>query len=380
MVMSSEQNDRLTRVGPGTPCGNMLRRYWWPIAFTEEVQKKPFRARLLDEDLVLFRDGAGKVGLLERACPHRGAGLELGRVESDGLRCCYHGWKFDRAGACLEMPAEPDDTPLLKEVRQRAYATEEFAGLIFAYMGPLPVPVFPRIDLLVRDDMNREVYAKDDFCNWLQRAENGHDPAHLGVLHAAGYPQLAFKRPKVTREPMWYGFRTSSQFEGGAHNVSHQIFPSHTRRTGSRRGEAPRHYIHFRVPIDDETTTTFYIRAEILPGGATGTTVFTGREEAVRGEYGHVEDGWWGIPSREQDRAAQESQGLIFDRSREFLATSDENILVYRRLVEDSIRAVEEGRDPIGVLREAPQENILRFDATKNFADGEMKAPNMIGA
>ena len=100
----------------------------------------------------------------------------------------------------------------------------------------------------------------------------------------------------------------------------------------------------------------------------------------MRGEYGHVEDGWWGIPSREQDRAAQESQGLIFDRSREFLATSDENILVYRRLVEDSIRAVEEGRDPIGVLREAPQENILRFDATKNFADGEMKAPNMIAA
>ncbi|MFM2130094.1 MAG: hypothetical protein RL477_1640 [Pseudomonadota bacterium] len=380
MVMSAQQNDRLTRVGPGTPCGEMLRRYWWPIAFTAEVQKKPFQARLLGEDLVLFRDGSGKVGLMERACPHRGAGLELGRVEADGIRCCYHGWKFDRAGRCLEMPAEPAGTPLIDEVRQRAYVTEEAAGIIFAYMGPQPVPLFPRFDLLVRDDMNREVYAKNDFCNWLQRAENGHDPAHLGVLHAPGYPQLAFKRPNVSRERTWYGFRTQSQFPGGAINVSHQIFPSNTRRTGSRRGEAPRHYFHYRVPVDDTLTTTFYIRAEILPDGQKGETAFKGREAAVRGVYGHVDDGWWGIPSREQDRAAQESQGIIFDRTRETLGTSDENIVVFRRLVEEQIEAVAAGGDPIGVLRAAPNEDPIRFDATKNFADGVMQAPDMIGA
>jgi 5,5'-dehydrodivanillate O-demethylase len=380
MVMSREQNERMTRVGAVTPGGEMLRRYWWPIAFTDEIQTKPFRTRLLGEDLVLFRDGSGKVGLVARACPHRGAGLELGRVEEDGIRCCYHGWKFDRAGACLDMPAEPADTPLRREVRQTAYVTEEAAGIVFAYMGPTPAPVFPRIDLVVREDVNREVYAKDDYCNWLQRAENGHDPAHLGVLHAAGYPQLAFKRPAVTRERMWYGFRTSSQFPGGALNVSHQIFPSHTRRTGSRRGEAPRHYIHFRVPIDNELTTTFYIRAEILPGEQKGKTEFLGREESVRGVYGHVDDGWWGIPSREQDRAAQESQGLIFDRSKECLGTTDENIVLFRRMVEDAIRAVEEGRDPPGVLRTPPEGDMIRFDATKNFADGVMQAPDMIGA
>ncbi|MFT5539205.1 MAG: 5,5'-dehydrodivanillate O-demethylase [Alphaproteobacteria bacterium] len=379
MVMTPEQNERLTRVGPGTPGGNMLRYYWWPIAFTDEVQAKPFPVKLLGEDLIMFRDGNGKVGLLERACTHRSASLALGRVEGDGIRCCYHGWKFDATGRCLEMPAEPDGTPLKDEVRQKAYHTEEVAGLIFAYMGPEPVPLFAKIDLLFREDMNREVYAKNDFCNWLQRAENGHDPAHLGILHAAGYPQIAFGRPNIDRERLWYGFRTASQFPGQMLNVSHQIFPSHTRRIGARTGEEPRHYIHYRVPIDDTLTTTFYIRAEITREGP-WETKFTGREAAVRGEYGHVDDGWWGIPSREQDRAAQESQGLIFDRSKEQLGTTDENIALFRRTVEESIAAVEQGRDPIGVLREPPCEGIIRFDATKNFGSGEMKAPDMIGA
>ncbi len=380
MVMSREQNDRLTRVGPGSPGGEMLRRYWWPIAFTEEVQGRPFPVRLLGEDLVLFRDGSGKVGMLARACPHRGASLTLGRVEGDGLRCCYHGWKFARDGRCLEMPAEPPDTPLKGKVRQGSYPTEEAAGLIFAYLGPLPAPLFPKIDLLFRDDMEREVYAKNDFCNWLQRAENGHDPAHLGILHVAGYPQLAFKRPSANRERTWYGLRTASRFPGGLVNVSHQIFPSNTRRTGARKGEEPRHYIHYRVPVDDGMTTTFYVRARILPDGGSGKTVFRGREQAVRGEYGHVDDGWWGIPSREQDRAAQESQGEVFDRTREYLGTTDDGIVLFRRTVEEAIRAVEEGRDPIGVLRAPPCEGIIHFDATKNFGDGETRPPDMVEA
>ena len=146
--MTPEQNERLTRVGPGTPCGEMLRRYWWPIWFTELVTDKPVPVRLLGEDLVLFRNADGGTGLLDRRCPHRGASLELGRVEDDGIRCCYHGWKFAADGACLDMPAEPPGTPLINEVHQTAYVTQETAGLVFAYLGPLPAPLLPRYDLL----------------------------------------------------------------------------------------------------------------------------------------------------------------------------------------------------------------------------------------
>ena len=115
-MMTPEENERLTRVGPGTPAGEMLRRYWWPIWFSELVADKPVPVRLLGEDLVAFRDATGKAALLDRRCPHRGASLELGRVEDEGLRCCYHGWKFGDDGRCLDMPAEPADTPLKDEV------------------------------------------------------------------------------------------------------------------------------------------------------------------------------------------------------------------------------------------------------------------------
>ena len=150
--MTPEENQRFTRVGPGTPTGAVMRRYWWPLWFSDSVMTKPVPVRHLGEDLVLFRDGSGALGLIERACPHRCAGLELGRVEADGLRCCYHGWKFDRTGACLEMPAEPADTPLKAEVRARTYPVREVAGLVFAYLGPDPVPEFPAYDLLFRED------------------------------------------------------------------------------------------------------------------------------------------------------------------------------------------------------------------------------------
>ena len=133
---------------------------------------------------MLFRDGAGRTGLLDRACPHRGASLELGRVEQDGIRCCYHGWKFSADGTCLDLPAEPAGSPLRREVRCRAYPTEEAGGLVFAYLGPQPAPLLPRYDLLFQTGMHRVVHASLDHCNWLQRAENAVDQLHATVLHA----------------------------------------------------------------------------------------------------------------------------------------------------------------------------------------------------
>ncbi|MFT5539243.1 MAG: 5,5'-dehydrodivanillate O-demethylase [Alphaproteobacteria bacterium] len=375
--MTPEENERLTRVGPGTPVGNLLRRYWWPIWFSEHVKDKPVPVRLLGEDLVLFRDASGACGLLGRHCPHRGASLELGRVEADGLRCCYHGWKFDRAGCCLDMPAEPDDTPLKDEVRHTAYPIQELGGLVFAYLGPAPAPLLPNYDVMVREDCKRVVGVKTDYCNWLQRIENGHDPGHLGILHAAGYPQIALKRNIFTREKTWYGYRTISNFGDDMDKVSHQIFPSHTRRVGARVGDPPRHYIHYRVPVDDTHTATWSVQVEITDTGP-HETVCRGWTPTERMVYAREEDGWWGIPSRDQDRIAQESQGEIHDRTRETLGTSDSGIIQYRRLLDEQIKAVEEGRDPLGVIRDPDKNACVSFDATMNFADGVKGAPEMI--
>ena len=377
--MTPEENERLARVGPGTPAGEMLRRYWWPVWFSELVADKPVPIRLLGEDLVAFRDGAGKTALLDRRCPHRGASLELGRVEDDGLRCCYHGWKFAADGRCMDMPAEPADTPLKDEVRQTAYRTEEAAGLVFAYLGPDPAPPLPRYDLLVREDCHRVLYSKEEHCNWLQRAENGYDPHHLMALHAPGYPQIALQPAKITWEKTPHGYRTQMDYPDGLVNVTQQIFPSHTRRLAARVGDEPRHYFNLRVPADDELTITFFLQAEIAEEGPyrLETRGHSGCERMV---FESIDDGWWDIPSHEQDRIAQESQGLIVDRSRELLGTSDEGIAMFRRLLVDSIKAVEEGRDPFGVIREHGPEEFIRFDAGKNFSDGTLAPPAIIGA
>jgi 5,5'-dehydrodivanillate O-demethylase len=377
--MTPEENERLTRVGKGTPGGEMLRRYWWPVWFSELVTDRPVPVRILGEDLILFRDATGKTGLLDRRCPHRGASLALGRVEPDGIRCCYHGWKFDREGHCLDMPAEPADSKLKQEVQQTAYATQEAAGLIFAYLGPQPMPLLPKYDLLFREDCNRVVYSKEEHCNWLQRAENGWDPQHLMALHAPGYPQIALKPAKLSWERTWYGCRTLMEYPDTLYNVTHQIFPSHTRRLAARKGDDPRHYFNLRVPTDDHLTTTFFLAAEIKPHGPYTLTT-RGHENSLRMQYEEVEDGWWRIPSHEQDRIVQESQGFVADRSREYLGSSDEGIVALRKILRDSIKAVEEGRDPFGVLRDPAQNSLVRFDAGKNFSDGVNKAPAIIGA
>lgn len=377
--MTPEENELFTRVGPGTPAGEMLRRYWWPVWYSQQVTDKPVPVRLLGEDLVLFRDAEGQVGLLDRRCPHRGASLELGRVEADGIRCCYHGWKFDRGGRCLDMPAEPANTPLKSEVKQTAYRTQEAGGLVFAYIGPEPAPLLPKYDLLFREDCNRVVYSKEEHCNWLQRAENGYDPHHLMALHAPGYPQIALQRAKITWDKAWYGYRTQMEYPDGLVNCTHQIFPSHTRRLAARVGDKPKHYLNLRVPVDDTFTITFFVQAEIADKGPF-TLKTRGHEKCERMVYDEVNDGWWRIPSHEQDRVAQESQGPIVDRTREYLGTSDEGIVMLRRIIRDSINAVAQGKDPFGIIRDPAKNTIFRFDAGKNFSDGQRKAPAIIGA
>lgn len=369
-MLSRQENDLLTSVGPGTPCGEMLRRYWWPIGFSELVteEQTPTKVRLLGEDFVLFRDGALRLGLLELHCSHRGTSLEFGRVEDQGIRCCYHGWLYDVAGRCLEQPAEPAESTFKDRIQHPAYKVQEIAGFIFAYLGPDPAPLLPRYDLFLAENGERVIGAGTEYCNWLQRAENSVDQTHLVALHAPEYPQMALKRPEIGWQKTVYGAKITMHVPGVSKpKHSHWVFPSHTRHTTARKDRVPDHAIRFRVPTDDTTTKTFWLR-------------FTPNDEAHRdrplrlktvgfeddkpGIYTRVDDGWWGIASHDQDRVAQESQGEIYDRTREHLGASDEGVILLRQTIKESIEAVRQGQDPFWILRSPEENNKITFDAS----------------
>src|ERR1043166_6512048 len=183
MALSQEENEMLTRVGSGTPGGEMLRRYWHPIAFASELKQKPLRRRILGEDVVLFRDDKARIALLAVRCSHRGTSLEFGHLENGGLRCCYHGWLYDVEGRVLETPGEPAESTFRARVRHPAYKIQELAGILFAYLGPEPAPLLPRYDVLVREDGVRSLQGRIASCNFLQMVENTVDQHHFKWLH-----------------------------------------------------------------------------------------------------------------------------------------------------------------------------------------------------
>ena len=184
-MISQQMNDSLTRVGPGSDAGDVLRRYWQPAALCDElmVARPVVPVRLLGEDLVLFRDSDGELGLIARHCPHRGADMCFGRLEDNGLRCPFHGWHFDRSGQCVEQPGEPEGSTMHQQIKSTAYPVVERSGIIWAYMGPGDPPAFPNFDCFRAP--NTHVFAFKGLwnCNWLQALEVGIDPAHASFLH-----------------------------------------------------------------------------------------------------------------------------------------------------------------------------------------------------
>src|SRR4051812_26241634 len=183
-MLTQEQNDRLTRVGPGTPMGELLRRYWFPIVRESDLETEPVLAvKLLGENLALYRNDNGDLGLVAQRCPHPGASLAYGIPEENGLRCPYHGWLFSPEGQCLEQPAEPEDSTFKHRVKTPAYPVQELAGIVFAYLGPDPAPLLPRWDPLAREELVRDVGFALLPCNWLQVQENSLDPWHVDWLH-----------------------------------------------------------------------------------------------------------------------------------------------------------------------------------------------------
>ena len=202
-MLSQEMNDRLTRVGAGTPMGGLMRRYWHPVAASAQLDAdNPTReVRLLGEDLVLYRDASGTVGLIEPSCAHRKANLSYGVPEANGIRCAYHGWVFDETGQCVDQPSEPEGSKFKDKVRIKAYRVEELGGLVFAYLGPEPAPLLPRWDILVWPGVRR-VYATMLPCNWLQCQENSLDPLHFQWLHRywGGWQMNRLKAPEERDE------------------------------------------------------------------------------------------------------------------------------------------------------------------------------------
>src|ERR1044071_4507949 len=192
MVLTPEENALLTQVGPGTPGGELLRRYWLPIAAAPELtDESPTKfVRGLGEDLVLFKDKSGNIGLIQDHCPHRGASLMYGRVEDRGISCAYHGWLYDTAGNCLESPAEPEGSMFHLTVKQRAYPVEKLFGLYWAYLGPLPAPPIRKLDIMQYPV--EHIMEMDFDANWVQVLENNLDGSHIYVLHQ---DQMGKKRP-----------------------------------------------------------------------------------------------------------------------------------------------------------------------------------------
>jgi 5,5'-dehydrodivanillate O-demethylase len=385
MALSEELNRLITQVGPGTPGGNLLRRYWMPIAPAAEVQaeRTKRRVRVLGEDLVLFRDGRGEIGLVPEHCPHRNASLYFGFVEEDGLRCAYHGWKFAPTGECLEQPFEPKDSKLRALACRPHYPVKQLAGILFAYFGPLPAPELPRWETLVRKDGTRKVVVLPiHHCNWVQVQENSHDPVHTYYLHGRmlveqQVPNMEaevayYLRPieeyafELCREATWTGIRKVREF-GGDHaqrEVGHPaVFPNilvvPTPNAISTQ---------FRTAIDDEHT--YQIRVSFTPT-PDGSLVEQSEDDIPVQYLAHPRrpDGEYDLTTfQNQDLMAWETPGPITDRPNELLGASDAGITMFRKLLREQIALVERGADPAGTIRDAAQNDIISFTESKSNA------------
>ena len=381
-MLSREENDLLTRVGPGTPAGEMLRRYWHPIAFINELKKRPLRRRLLGEDLVVFRDDRGRLGVLALRCSHRGTSLEFGHLEDGGLRCCYHGWLYDVGGKILEMPGEPADSTFWQRLRHPAYQVQELGGVIFAYLGPEPAPLLPRYDVLVRDDGVRARRARTVNCNFFQMIENSVDQNHLKWLHRTAKTPT-WDDGEINPQPFEYGIlNTYTRHVAGKRyaHVNFFVLPTMNKTGNVEEGHPTEHQasssgevMRWRVPIDNTHTMHFTVEFGAIVDGKPVAKIMKdeseqGLIESKFGVYKWDESINW-FARGDQDRVAQESQGPIYDRTGEHLAYTDRGVILLRRLYKESIEAVQKGLDPLGVVRDAAKNEIIRLIPREDILD-----------
>jgi phenylpropionate dioxygenase-like ring-hydroxylating dioxygenase large terminal subunit len=409
--MRAEQNERFTRIGQGTPCGEMLRHYWHPVALMDEFDPKldptmairPVKAvRLLGQNLVLFKNVQGEFGLLDRDCPHRGADLAYGRNEGDGLRCPFHGWKFDVTGQCLETPAEPKGSVLCTRIKQRNYPVQERSGILFAWMGPegSSPPPLPAIDCFQAPGTHTFAFKGLWNCNWLQAFEVGIDPAHASFLHrffsdasledtygkqfrgaSAGeiegekWPMTRvmreFDQPDITYAEKPYGLQLTTLRplnDKLTHvRITNSLFPN----TFVIPLSESMTITQMHVPVDD-THTYWYAVFTSFANPVDKDTMRKQRLTAVNlpnyipksGQHNH-----WGFNPEEQmtrtflgmgeedinvhDQWACESMGAIQNRTREHLGTTDKVIIANRRMLAKAIDDAAAGSLPPGFANQA---------------------------
>jgi phthalate 4,5-dioxygenase oxygenase subunit len=411
-MLTQEQNDAITRTGPGTPGGDLLRRYWQPIALSSElpVGAAPVPVDLLGEELVLFRDQQGRVGLLDRHCCHRGTDLSYGRLEDGGLRCLYHGWLYDVEGTCLEQPAEPKNSTFKDKVRQTAYPVVERAGAFFAYLGPGDAPEFPAYDFFTA--AAEHLHAAKVFvgCNYVQANEGNYDPAHVGFLHRTAGENRAANRalhrvgvpdeeeaavdsgqpPRLEVEATAFGLRVYQIRPGGPGRTYLRItifgMPNFSVIAGPQGGVG--HIGIWHVPIDDGSHWRWHFAvrhdAPIADGryvSSHKTSVDYESEFVLRRksenrylqDRGTMDETFTGMGGsfNTHDAFATESQGTIQDRTRENTAASDTAVVAARRLMLTGVEDVRAGKEPLGVVRDPAQNqfaDLLSFDVLADEA------------
>jgi phthalate 4,5-dioxygenase oxygenase subunit len=399
-MLTKDDNDLITRVGPGTPMGNLLRQYWLPAMMSSELPAPdcpPVRIRLLCENLIAFRTTSGQVGVVANSCPHRGASLFFGRNEEEGLRCVYHGWKFDVAGNCIDMPSEPAESNFKTKVRATAYPTRERGGLIWLYMGSRSEPPpLPNLEANMQPEGQYTLGAYSSECNWLQSLEGDYDTIHVSFLHrgSMNFEDSTGPDPALDRYALktrWarftiedtefgctYGCNRPAE-EGTTYwRIAHFLFPFYAMIPASFLRSS---FIAV-VPIDDENCLRFH-QDKRLPGdnprgapaaeynGVTtgyhadprhNTSDWLGRFPlvgTVRNDYlidrglqqaNEGPLGYSGIPGRGQDGAVTESMGVIYQRDNEHLGVTDAGIIRMRRLLIRQARAMRDsGTTPPGV-------------------------------
>lgn len=392
-MISQELNDSLTLVGPGSDAGEVLRRYWQPAALSDELMtgRPVVPVRLMGEDLVLFRDSSGALGLIGRHCPHRGADMCYGRLEDNGLRCPFHGWHFDRNGQCVEQPGEPKGSRMHEQIKSPSYPVVERNGIVWAYMGPGEPPAFPNFDCFRAPDTHVFAFKGLWDCNWLQAMEVGIDPAHASFLHRflqdedpadsygkqfrdgvkvdaakADIPMTKllrdFPRPEINVDETDYGLRLTALRhlgDGVTHvRVTNQIFPEAICIPMSREMTITQWHVpindhqcywysmftSFGAPVNKTLMREQRLKEHRLPDYAplknAANNYGYDPEEQAKETYTGM-----GLDINVHDQWAVESMGSIQDRTQEHLGKTDVGIIRYRRMLRNAIAAVKEGRE-----------------------------------
>ena len=398
-MLTRAQNETLTRTGPGTAMGALFRRFWIPVLLSRELPEPdspPVRVKLLDEDLIAFRDSSGRVGLVAPRCPHRGANLFFGRNEAGGIRCAYHGWKFDVGGRCLEMPTMASDAPTYEHLRARAgivaYPTREWGECVWAYLGPAQAtPPLPELEFALVAPEQRYVSKKLQECNWAQSAEGAVDTAHFSFLHATvGEAAMGKLPPGYASQARWMQADAAVRYTvveheaglilaGARHadegetywRVAQWLMPNHSLAPGGAAGQT--YHGQTWVPIDDESCWVFTYswnperplseteRAAYASGAAIHSEVDSDYVPLRRRANDYLIDralqkreSFTGIRGiSEQDAAIQDSQGRIHDRTREMLGPTDLGVVSLRALMLGAARALEAGAAPASAMNPA---------------------------